>query len=72
MENNKSSFTTEEINDDQRDDQFNRGYKLEGTSISSVANEVEDCDDGYVFDVKSSRCIGNSVTFFSSSNNFIL
>lgn len=58
-ENSKGTLTTEETNDDQRDDRFSRGYQLEGTSISSVTNEVEDCDDGYFFDGKSGRCIGN-------------
>lgn len=63
IENNKSMSTTEEINDDQRDDQFSTGYKLEGTSISSVTNEIEDCGDGYFFDGKSGRCIGNCYLF---------
>ena len=57
VENNKSTSTTEETNDNQRDDRFSRGYKLEGTNISLVMNEI-DCGDGYFFDEKSDRCIG--------------
>ncbi|XP_024879851.1 fibrillin-3-like [Temnothorax curvispinosus] len=56
-ENNKNASTTQQTNHDQRDDRFSRGYELERTSISSVMNEVEDCDDGYLFDGKSGRCI---------------
>jgi len=59
VKNNKDTSSTEETNDDQRDDRFSREYKLEGTSISSVMNEIVDCDDGYIFDEKSNRCIGN-------------
>lgn len=61
-ENNRGTPTTE-INHDQRDDRFSRGYQLEGTSISSVTNEVEDCGDGYFFDRKSGRCIGKYYLF---------
>ncbi|KAL0113527.1 hypothetical protein PUN28_012588 [Cardiocondyla obscurior] len=57
LENNKNSSTTEETNENQRDDRFSRGYKVEVTSVSSVTNEVEDCDDGYFFDHKSGRCV---------------
>ncbi|XP_018398956.1 PREDICTED: fibrillin-1-like [Cyphomyrmex costatus] len=57
LEINKDTSTTEEINDNQRDDRFSREYKLEGTNISSVMNEIEDCSDGYFFDGKSDRCI---------------
>ncbi|KAL6257929.1 hypothetical protein P5V15_011528 [Pogonomyrmex californicus] len=53
----KATSTTEEVNDDQRDDRFSRGYKLEQTSSPSVTNEVEDCGDGYFLDGKSRRCI---------------
>ncbi|KYN31855.1 Fibrillin-3 [Trachymyrmex septentrionalis] len=58
VENNKgASIKTEESNDNQRDDRFSRGYKLEGTNISSLMNEIEDCGDGYFLDEKSDRCI---------------
>lgn len=53
----------EETNHNQRDDRFSRGYKLEGTSISAVTNKVEDCDDGYFFDGRSNRCVGNFYLF---------
>ena len=64
VENNKgASIKTEESNDNQRDDRFSRGYKLEGTNISSLMNEIEDCGDGYFLDEKSDRCIGNYFLF---------
>ncbi|XP_011707681.1 PREDICTED: fibrillin-1-like isoform X2 [Wasmannia auropunctata] len=57
IENTTGMSITEETNVNQRDDRFSRGNKLEGTSVSSVMNEIEDCNVGYVFDGKSGRCI---------------
>ncbi|XP_020288632.1 fibrillin-3-like isoform X2 [Pseudomyrmex gracilis] len=48
----KITTAVEESNDDRY-----RRYKLEETTVSAVANKIENCDDGYFLDGKSHRCV---------------